>query len=63
MKRAIWSPCIQVCFVDPEDRMCVGCFRTLEELGRWTRFSDAERAALKPELEKRRAAYLARKSG
>jgi len=61
MKNAIWSPCIQVCLVDPQTRTCVGCFRTLEELGRWTKMSDRERDAVRPKLDERRAAYEARR--
>ena len=58
------SPCVQVCFVDPKAQICVGCFRTLEELGRWTRYSDAEREAVMSVLPEREAAYrAARKAG
>jgi predicted Fe-S protein YdhL (DUF1289 family) len=59
MTQPIWTPCIKVCFVDPAQNICVGCFRTMEELGRWTRMSDAEREAVKAKLEARRAAYEA----
>ena len=62
MSDAIWSPCIQVCFVDPGKQMCVGCFRTLEELGRWTQMTQAERLALKPTFEARRTAYEAERA-
>jgi predicted Fe-S protein YdhL (DUF1289 family) len=60
MNPPVWSPCIKVCFVDPREEICVGCFRTLEELGRWTKMSDDEREAVKPLLEARRAAYEAK---
>jgi len=62
MNAPVWSPCIKVCLVDPEGRICVGCYRTLEELGRWTKMSDSEREALKPTLEARRAAYQAKRA-
>lgn len=57
----MWSPCIQVCFVDPERQICVGCFRTMEELARWTHYSDEERAAIGEALPARRDAYRAAK--
>jgi len=57
----MWSPCIQVCFVDPERQICVGCFRTMEELARWTRYSDEDRAAIGEALPARRDAYRAAK--
>lgn len=63
MARDIWSPCIKVCLVDPGQRMCVGCFRKLEELGRWTKMTDAEREAVGSQLAAREAAYLASRPG
>lgn len=58
MSRApIKSPCVKVCFVDPGSQICVGCFRTMEELGCWTRYSDAEREAIMDALPEREAAY------
>jgi len=60
MSRApIKSPCVKVCFVDPKSEICVGCFRTMEELGRWTRYTDAEREAIMKALPEREAAYRA----
>ncbi|WP_323051186.1 DUF1289 domain-containing protein, partial [Caballeronia mineralivorans] len=29
---AVKSPCIDVCAFDGKTKMCVGCFRTLEEI-------------------------------
>jgi len=54
---SIWSPCVKVCFVDPSKEICVGCFRRLSELGRWTKMTDEERAEIGRELPARRAAY------
>ena len=59
MSKPVWSPCRKICLVDPAHSICVGCFRTLDELGRWTRFSDEERRAVKRELKDREAAYRA----
>ena len=56
-REPIKSPCVKVCFVDPEAEICVGCFRTMEELGRWTRYSDAEREAILNALPGREAGY------
>jgi len=55
----IKTPCVKVCFVDPKSGICVGCFRTMEELGCWTRYSDAEREAIMEALPEREAAYRA----
>lgn len=52
---AIATPCIKVCAVDGRTQSCVGCGRTLAEIGGWTRFSDAERAAIMAALPMRRS--------
>ncbi|WP_339746867.1 DUF1289 domain-containing protein [uncultured Maricaulis sp.] len=58
----IKTPCVKVCFVDPADGICVGCFRTMDELGLWTKYSDAEREAILAALPRREAAYADRHS-
>lgn len=61
MTAPIKTPCVKVCFVDPKAGICVGCFRTMEELGRWTRFSDQERDEIMAALPQRETAYAAAK--
>jgi len=52
---AIETPCINVCVVDPASRLCRGCGRTLDEIGRWIAMSDAERSRVMAELPRRLA--------
>ena len=47
---AIATPCIKVCVVDGASSLCLGCYRTLAEIARWSRLSDAEREAVMAEL-------------
>ena len=54
---AIASPCTKVCTIDPRSGLCLGCGRTLDEIGRWTSFSESERCRIMSELPKRRAAH------
>lgn len=54
-RRAIASPCINVCVIDPGARICVGCYRTGDEIAGWTRYTDAQRAALMAALPARAA--------
>lgn len=42
----IASPCRNICTLDPTRRLCLGCRRTLDEIGRWSRMTDAERQAV-----------------
>jgi uncharacterized protein len=38
----ITSPCINVCKLDSRD-ICTGCYRTRDEIARWTQMTEAER--------------------
>lgn len=42
----IKTPCIQVCVIDGESGLCLGCYRQLNEVAGWARLTDAERAAI-----------------
>ena len=35
------SPCINVCTVDPASGLCLGCDRTLQDIGDWLNLDDA----------------------
>jgi predicted Fe-S protein YdhL (DUF1289 family) len=50
----IESPCIRVCMVDGRSGLCLGCFRTLAEIARWSGYTDAERADIMRGLSDRR---------
>lgn len=52
---AIKTPCIKVCVVDGESGLCMGCYRRLNEVAQWARFTDAERDAILADLPTRRA--------
>jgi len=43
----IESPCINVCRLDDTNQYCVGCFRTKEEILKWTRVTDEDREIIK----------------
>ncbi|MEL6280206.1 MAG: DUF1289 domain-containing protein [Pseudomonadota bacterium] len=44
------SPCVKICMIDPGSGICIGCHRTADEIAQWSRFSAAERSAVKEEL-------------
>ncbi|MDR4306519.1 DUF1289 domain-containing protein [Chelatococcus sambhunathii] len=56
MARPIKTPCVQVCVMDPATGWCEGCYRTLAEIGGWSRFSEAERDRVIASLGARRRA-------
>ena len=49
------SPCVQVCTLHPDGSYCLGCFRTVTEIGAWSTYSASERDTVLRELESRRA--------
>ncbi len=51
------SPCINICRLDPVTQLCVGCYRTIEEIAGWTNYSDEKKAAIRSGLQARRADY------
>ena len=61
--RPIATPCVQVCMVDGESGLCLGCFRTLGEIAGWARFTDEERAALTAALPAPPLAHPAGEAG
>ena len=53
--KAIATPCVKVCIVDGASSLCLGCYRTLAEIGGWSGLTDDERAAIMAELPDRRS--------
>jgi predicted Fe-S protein YdhL (DUF1289 family) len=49
------SPCINVCRMDPQSGLCLGCARTLDEIARWAQSSIPERRRVLGQLPQRRA--------
>ncbi|MGB3243223.1 MAG: DUF1289 domain-containing protein [Sulfitobacter sp.] len=63
-KRAeVESPCIKICVVHPESRLCTGCLRSIDEIGRWSQMSGQERRAVMDELPSRAGAFSKRRGG
>lgn len=58
----IESPCVQVCVVHPETRLCIGCKRTIDEIAGWSRMTAEERRSIMDVLPGRTVPTL-RKGG
>jgi len=48
------SPCINCCDISPENSFCRGCYRTLNEIAKWSELSDPEKLEVWATLEKRK---------
>lgn len=57
------SPCINVCVVHPEARICTGCFRTIDEIAQWSKFAPETRRAIMDELPAREGLLTKRRGG
>ena len=63
-KRAeVESPCIKLCVIHPEERLCVGCLRTIEEITLWSRLTPAARAEIMADLPERAPRLRQRRGG
>lgn len=59
----IQSPCINICVVHPEARICTGCYRSIDEITQWSKLSNAERSEVMQELPSRAANLTKRRGG
>lgn len=49
----IESPCVNICMIHPETRLCLGCARTGDEIARWSSMTPEERSLIMAELPAR----------
>jgi predicted Fe-S protein YdhL (DUF1289 family) len=54
--RRIESPCINDCIIDSASDLCLGCYRTLDEIAEWGSMPAEERRAVLDAARRRRTA-------
>jgi uncharacterized protein len=59
---AFQSPCVKICVLDPEAKMCTGCGRTLDEIASWLHLSEADRLKVAADLPERLARFKDRET-
>ena len=59
----IESPCVQVCVVHPEMRICTGCYRTIDEISDWSRMTPEARRNIMDDLPARANQLKVRRGG
>ncbi len=52
-KKKIKSPCQLICTYD-EDKICIGCYRSAEEVINWDRYTDEEKLKVLENTTQRR---------
>lgn len=49
----IESPCINVCVLHPQAKLCMGCFRSADEITQWSRMTPQVRRDIMDTLPER----------
>jgi len=49
----IQSPCIGICAMNEVSGLCVGCFRTIEEIAQWWDMTNTQRSEVIAKLAER----------
>lgn len=57
------SPCVKICIIHPDARLCTGCLRSLDEIAQWSRMSADERRRIMDELPGRAPMLIKRRGG
>ena len=59
----VQSPCIKICVIHPEARLCTGCLRSIDEITVWTKLSPEARQTIMEELPTRQGQLSKRRGG
>ena len=62
-REEIESPCVKICVVHPEARICTGCLRSIDEITEWSRMSREARREIMEALPERKALIQKRRGG
>lgn len=63
-KRAeVDSPCIKICVVHAQTRLCTGCLRSIDEIAGWSQMSPDARSAVMDALPDRANLITKRRGG
>ncbi|OIQ67851.1 hypothetical protein GALL_505680 [mine drainage metagenome] len=62
-REEVESPCVKVCVVHPEARICVGCNRTIDEIAGWSKMTPEARREIMAALPDRSSMLTKRRGG
>jgi predicted Fe-S protein YdhL (DUF1289 family) len=57
------SPCVKICIIHPESRLCLGCRRSIDEISRWSVMTTQERCEITAALPERNPGPTRRSGG
>lgn len=59
----IESPCVNICVIHPETRLCTGCLRSIDEIGTWSSLPPEARRNIIEDLPNRAPLLKKRRGG
>lgn len=59
----IESPCVNICMIHPDAKICLGCHRTSAEITIWSKLSPEARRAVMQDLPDRKSLLPGRRGG
>lgn len=63
-KRAeIESPCVKLCVIERDSRLCLGCHRSIDEITAWSRLTPDQRRDIMTDLPNRKPQPAKRRGG
>ncbi|KJZ20389.1 DUF1289 domain-containing protein [Loktanella sp. S4079] len=62
-RNEIESPCVKICVIHPQSRLCTGCLRTIDEIGAWSSLSAEARRDIIAQLPGRQSQISKRRGG
>jgi uncharacterized protein len=57
------SPCVKICVIERDSRLCTGCLRTIDEIAAWAGMTPEARRAIMADLPGRAARLPGRRGG
>ena len=57
------TPCVKICVIHTVEKICVGCYRTREEIAQWQKFTEEEQKTLMESLINRKKMIYRRRGG
>ncbi len=62
-REEVESPCVKICVIHPEARLCTGCLRSIDEIDSWSRMTPEARREIMAELPARAGQITKRRGG
>ncbi|MGY9046616.1 hypothetical protein P775_27470 [Puniceibacterium antarcticum] len=62
-RNEVESPCIKICVIDPDSRLCTGCLRSIDEITRWSKMPPEGRRSVMADLPARQGQITKHRGG